>query len=172
MKNNKFTTFIIGGIVAVFIIWGACSLFSSPSAKALSEEKIITVQEYSEAVQRNINTALSNPNHGVRKRIESAHGTVTTTSAYVSKIQVLTKNGSNNAGKDGSNVREVNMNIMVRWDGVFHKNGYTEFYISLDTASTQVHVNEAKIVKTNALINMEDPNFWFEVGTGIGLLLL
>ena len=130
-----------------------------------------SVGEYSKRLEQKLNKDLSDPNNAVRRRVESAHGTVDVTSAYISKIRIVTKDGSDNAGVDGSNVSEVHVNIMTYWDGIFHKDGYTEFYANIDMASGQPKGKKAGIVRTNAWINMEDPEFWLSVAGCLILLI-
>ena len=154
---------LLGIIISVLIIWGGCKLFSNSGE---------TVAEYSQRIEKELNVELADPGHQVRKYIEAAHGTVTVKSANVSAISVRTKDDSDNAGKNGSNVREVKVTIITYWDGIFHKNGYTEFAINFDMSAKEPRVKEYDIVKTNAQINMADPKFWYSVGVAIGTLLL
>lgn len=149
-------------IIVALLIWGGCRLFSN------SEE---TVAEYRSRIEQKLNTELNNPSNSVRRRVESAHGTVLVKSANISAISVRTKDNSDNAGENGSNVSELKVTVMTRWDGILHKDGYTEFNIVYDMSAQKPYVKEAGIVKTNAQINFEDPNFWFSVGSILLLLI-
>jgi|GEM_PF-1179389 len=132
----------------------------------------ITVAEFREAAEKEFNAALSSSNHDLRRRVENAHKTVTVHSAYVSDLRIITKDGSNNAGIEGNNIRRINLEITTRWDGILHKNGYTVVGIEIENISDKWKVTNAGIIRTDAVINTEDPNFWYEVGAAAALLLL
>ena len=154
---------LLGIIISVLIIWGGCKLFSNSGE---------TVAEYSQRMEKELNAELADPANQVRKYKEDAHGTVTVKSANVSSISIRTKDGSDNAGKKGSNVSEVKVTIITYWDGILHKNGHTEFSINFDMSSKEPRLKEYGIINTNAKINMTDPKFWYSVGYAIGILLL
>ena len=100
----------------------------------------------------------------VRKRIEDAHGTVTVSHAYVLKCDVTTTDGSDKA----KNISLVTVTIRFNWDGIIHKGGTTDLEVDL-TADGKC--TRSRIVRTDAMVNMEDENFWYNVGYGIGALL-
>ena len=153
---------IIGGIIlAIFL----CIYF-------FSESEYSTIPELREAFISDVNEALMDPNNEIRKRIESAHKTVTVKKAYISSCTIRTIDGSNNTGKNYSNIAEVDFTVHTAWDGVFHKNGYTDLQIVLDCHNGEVNVKKAGIVDTNAWVNTEDPEFWYAVGVAVGTLLL
>ena len=131
-----------------------------------------TVNWYREKMERELNETLSQQDNSVTKKVEAAHGTVTVKQAYVSDLVIKTKDGSNIAGKHGENIRNIGCSVTTRWDGVFHKNGTTVVRITWENINGQFQVTSAKIIHTDALVNMEDPNFWYEVGGMIGLLLV
>lgn len=116
-----------------------------------------------------VNKELSNENNWVRKRVENAHGSVRVKTAYVCGCDIQTADGSDYTGQAGNNVKSYELRIMTRWDGVFHKNGFTELKFVYVRKQDSFDVLSAGIVSTNALVNAEDPNFWIAVG---GALLL
>jgi len=128
-----------------------------------------SVEQYKKKATAEIDAALQDKTHAIRKRIEQAHMTVTVKSARVTGFNVTTLDGGNKAGKNGSNIKTTNIEITAYWDGVFHKDGFTEFAIEYDVQYQKV-VN-ARIGRTNALFNAEEVN-WYEVGTAIGTLLM
>ena len=144
-------------ILLIFVIAGGCSM---------------TVAEFREKAEQEINEALSSSSHDLRKYVENAHKTVTVHTAYVSALQITTKDGSNNAGVEGKNIRRIHLEITTRWDGMIHKNGYTVVGIDVENINGEGKVTNTRIIKTDALINTEDPNFWHEVGAAAALLLL
>lgn len=125
----------------------------------------MSVAQYSKIIEDRLNEELSDPLCIVRSQIKNIHGTVKVTSAHVSDIRVKTKDGSYNAGVEGNNVREVEVKIMTRWDGVFNSGGYTEFRIKYDITGTRPPVVSAGVVRTNAIVNLECPEFWAAVAT-------
>ena len=130
-----------------------------------------TLEEYQQECIQSMNKALQDPNNAIKQRIESAHKTVVVTSAHVTRCEATTIDGSNNAGVDGSNIASLKLNIMTRWDGMIHKNGYTVFSIEYDLSGGEYKVKNAGIIETNALVNTEDPEFWYAVGYAAGYLL-
>ena len=131
----------------------------------------MTVAEFREQAEQEINKALSSPSHDLRKYVENAHKTVTVHTAYVSDLQITTKDGGNNAGVEGKNIRRIHLEITTRWNGMIHKNGYTVVGVDLENINGEGKVTNAGIIRTDALINTEDPKFWYEVGTAVALLL-
>ena len=104
--------------------------------------------------------------------VEEAHLTVTVKDAYVSDCQIVTKDGSQNAGNlKGKNVRMISMKITTRWDGIIHSNGKTIIGITLENVGGKIQVTESKIVASNAIINTHDPKFWYALGYSIGTVL-
>ena len=81
------------------------------------------------------------------------------------------EDGSANVGVEGNNIRRINLEITTRWDGMIHKNGYTVIGIEIENINGEGKVTSAGITRTDALINTEDPKFWYEVGAAAALLL-
>lgn len=158
----------IFGIASVLIV--VILLFAGATGDVFGGGQ--TVAEFREAAEKEFNAALASPDHDLRRRVENAHKTVNVHSAYVSDLRITTKDGSNNAGVEGNNIRRINLEITTRWDGIFHKNGYTVIGIEIENISGEWKVTSAGITRTDAMINTEDPNFWYEVGAAAALLLL
>ena len=127
-----------------------------------------TLEEYKQECIQSVNKELQNPKNAIKQRIESAHKTVVVTSAHVTYCEATTIDGSNNAGVNGSNISSLKLNIMTRWDGMIHKNGYTVFSIEYDLSGGKFEVKNAGIIETDALVNTEDPEFWYGVGYAVG----
>ena len=58
MKIKDNMILIAGCVIAILILWAGCSFFCSQ-----------TVQEYSQEIQTEINSALSAPNNAIRKKV-------------------------------------------------------------------------------------------------------
>lgn len=150
----------VAALLALWLIW--------PSGKGEAEAKRegeMTVEEVRHKIVDALNGELASPSCLVRKRIEDAHGTVTVSHAYVLKCDVMTTDGSDKA----KNISLVTVTIRFNWDGIVHKGGTTDLEVDL-TADGKCA--RSRIVRTDAMVNMEDKDFWYDVGYGIGALLL
>ena len=150
----------VAALLALWLIW--------PSGKGEAEAKRegeMTVEEVRHKIVDALNGELASPSCLVRKRIEDAHGTVTVSHAYVLKCDVTTTDGSDKA----KNISLVTVTIRFNWDGIVHKGGTTDLEVDL-TADGKCA--RSRIVRTDAMVNMEDKDFWYDVGYGIGALLL
>lgn len=141
----------VAALLALWFIW--------PSGKGE-----MTVEEVRHKIVDTFNEELSSSTCPVRKRIEDAHGTVTVSHAYVLKCDVMTTDGSDKA----KNISLVTVTIRFNWDGIVHKGGTTDLEVDL-TADGKC--TRSRIVRTDAMVNMEDKDFWYDVGYGIGALL-
>lgn len=141
----------VAALLALWFIW--------PSGKGE-----MTVAEVRHKIVDTLNEELSSSTCPFRKRIEDAHGTVTVSHAYVLKCDVTTTDGSDKA----KNISLVTVTIRFNWDGIVHKGGTTDLEVDL-TADGKC--TRSRIVRTDAMVNMEDENFWYNVGYGIGALL-
>ena len=149
----------VAALLALWLIW--------PSGKGDAEAKregAMTVEEVRHKIVDTFNEELSSSTCPVRKRIEDAHGTVTVSHAYVLKCDVMTTDGSDKA----KNISLVTVTIRFNWDGIVHKGGTTDLEVDL-TADGKCA--RSRIVRTDAMVNMEDKDFWYDVGYGIGALL-
>lgn len=159
--QSQWGGYVVGGVIAIIVI--VILLLNH------STEKTKTVEEWVRVLTSSINEELRDTKNGpwknVYRHIESAHATVTAKSGYVKTCQVETIDGSNKVGSNEENISRVHLVITVRWDGIIHRNGYTDFYFLLDPR--QNTALEAKIIDTNAMINLEDPALWEEAGAAI-----
>ena len=102
------------------------------------------------------------------KRVEAKHGTVTVKNVQVKHFSIQTIDGGNFVHGDGENISEYKLVLRFWWDGIIHENGHTDIGFVID--------NDGKCVKTwtddtDALIDLEDPNFWYGVGAALGSML-
>ena len=149
-------------VVALLALW-----FVWPSGKGEAEAKReaeMTVEDVRHKIVDALNGELSNPSSKLRKRIEDAHVTVTVSHAYVLKCDVTTFDGSDKA----KNISLVTVTIRFNWDGIVHQGGTTDLEVELTADGKCVR---SRIVRTDAMVNAEDPDFWYNVGYGIGELL-
>lgn len=142
----------VAALLALWLIW--------PSGKGEA-----TVEEVRHKIVDTLNEELSSSTCPFRKRIEDAHGTVTVSHAYVLKCDVTTTDGSDKA----KNISLVTVTIRFNWDGIIHKGGTTDLEVD-QTADRKC--TRSRIVRTDAMVNMEDKDFWYGVGYDIGALLL
>ena len=165
MKKNVFWSAykVIGhsflGLTALAISFFSAGCSDSPK----------TVAEFANQYEKKINESLANPKNAFRKYVEDDHVTVDVKEAYVSDLKIETKDGSNNTGEGGHNIRKIKMNITTKWDGFFHKDGTTVLGILIENVGGKFKITEQKIVKTDALIH--DLEFWFNAGWIVGVLL-
>ena len=152
---------VVGIVIVTFICFSACD-------DGGIIDQSITIEQYKQNVINDFNQKLTKSDDNLRRRVENAHGTVTVKKAYVSTCDVVMRDSSMKVKKNESNVAEVSLVITFCWDGVFHKNGYTKLRLVLDNAGKEWVLRSAKIIDTDAIINMEDPEFWM----GVGLLIL
>ena len=169
-KNNTWLICSIAAVVLIGLITLVCISVNSPTS--LSPKRTVSVADYREHIEKIINNQLMNTDNNLRKMVEDAHLTVTVTQAYVSDCRILTKDGSKNAGSlNGKNVRSVSMKITTRWDGNIHKNGKTIIGLTMENIGGKIQITESKIIYTDALVNIADPKFWYNVGFAIGTLI-
>ena len=166
-KNKKV---IIGICITVALLLILC-IVGVATASSKPAEKVFTVKDFRVRVEHELNEELKSPNHPIRKRTENAHVTVDVRMAYVSDIQVVTKDGSNNVGKVGENIRRMSIDITTIWDGFFRKDGKTVFHIEWQNVNGEFKVTQDKIAQTDAIYNAEDPESCWDLGFNIGLLL-
>ena len=123
-----------------------------------------------EAIQR-VNRELSEPDSKIKKWVENTHKTVTVTSTEIVRCDVKTFDGTDNAGKDNSNIDTITMLIRFRWDGIFDKDGYTDLQLVYDVQNKR---RESKMVYTTAKIKNDEDWFklWYSVGYLFGGLFL
>ena len=101
--------------------------------------------------------------------VEQAHGTVTATGGSVRRISVETIDGGDFVGVNGENIGLITIVLRITWDGIIHKNGYTDISADYDCHTQQV--SNAKIVETNALISPQNIESFLQGFIG-GLFML
>lgn len=127
-----------------------------------------TVADYRAETMRDVEAELSKPDSKLKKRIEDAHLTVTVKSTRVVRCDVTTVDGTDRAGKDDSNIDKVSLLIRFNWEGIVDT-GYTDLRLEYDVKNDRPIKSE--IDNTTALVNAEDPSFWYGVGAIIGSML-
>ena len=165
---------VLGVIIASFAIAvvgmvGYCIFGPGGQGPAIEHIQIKTVEQYKSECVKSLNSQLGNPNDALRKFIENAHLTVTVTDAYVLSCEVTTLDGSSSAGENDSNIHRVEAIIRFGWDGIIDKGGHSDLKLVIDAQTKQI--KDSKIINTTAAINVEDPEFWFQVGELLGLAI-
>ena len=169
----KRTGLLIGiGVAAVALlciitlgVMSFCGELDFPGGGLLRER---SVADYRNEAMREVTAELSKPDSKLKKRIEEAHLTVTVKSARIIRCDVTTVDGSDRAGKDDSNIDRLSMLIRFNWEGIIDV-GYTDLLLEYDVRNDRIVKSE--IDHTTALVNAEDPSFWYDVGAAIGTLL-
>ena len=162
------TGWLIGGIIAAILVVGLLA-FCLWRGNSITPPPRQTVEEFCQEGIAEINAELAKFDSPVRKFIEDAHLTVTVYSAKVKSLVADTLDGTNFAD-DGKNISTVTMEIEFRWDGIIHKGGTSILEIIVDIQNEKLV--RAEITYTDALINFEDPDFWYQVGFLIGAMAL
>lgn len=176
-KSNGLVFVLIGVIILLVLGIVGFTIYHFSIKKAAKEARTTEVVEHQKTVeewQKEFTAGLSDEikNDAILKnRIEQAHGgTITVTSSNITKITTTTIDGSNFSGKNGENIATVEVDITFRWDGVFHKNGYTILTINFDIQNDRI--TSSYIKDTDAIINYENEQFWSDLGFLIGVGLL
>ena len=104
----------------------------------------------------------------IKEFIERIHPLVTYKRAVISAMRAVTIDGSNNAGRRGGNISEVEMLVTFYWEGPVTKDGFTEVRFNYDYQGRQLKARHFE--RSNAAINLETVD-WFKVGVVIGTLL-
>lgn len=124
---------------------------------------------YESRVTDNFNRELRNPGNPIRRFVERAHLTTTVRSAKVEKCNAETIDGSWDPGEKLENLASVKLLIRTRWDGIFHKNGYSVCELFYRFEKGEPTLTSARIVDTDAMI--KDGEAWLAVGLA-GVILL
>ncbi len=162
-----FSLVIIVGFLT-YIIYNNTQKKEITKVEPKKEIRIETVDEWCSKTRKELNKELSDSDSNLRKRIEDAHLTVTVTMAEVKSLVANTLDGSNNS-ENGENISSCTIIIEFRWDGVFQQGGYSILETIYDIHNKKLIKSE--IIETNAIINFENPAFWFKVGWNIGAFL-
>jgi hypothetical protein len=157
--------------IAVWICIGICVLCSACTGK---NNPIVSVKEEEQAVKNVLNESLKNRDLPITREIiafvEDAHVTVTAKRCYVTEVKIETEDGSDyiDTRKEGSDVRGVRVTFVVDWDGFVHEDGHTVLALKYDGYFREV--STAKILETDAKVNINDPKFWLKVGYSLASL--
>lgn len=100
--------------------------------------------------------------------VEDKHGTVTVKNVQVKQFSIQTIDGGDLVYGDGKNISEYRLVLRFWWDGIIHENGHTDigFVIDKDGNCVKTWTDD-----TDALIDLEDPDFWYGVGAALGSML-
>lgn len=131
----------------------------------------VSVEEYRQRKIKEVNDALQYPDHLFRQQVESAHKTVDVKTAYVSDMRITTKDGKSRIINE-SDIQRIEMTITSKWDGYFHKGGETVLQVTYENTDGKLKASQAKIIKTDAMINTKDPNFWLRAAASVVTLLV
>ncbi len=101
----------------------------------------------------------------VKAYIESTHPLVTFKGATVDSVDVTTRDGSRRAGRNGSNVSEIDFVVTYFWHGPVQDNGHTTVRHLFDFPSKQM--KNSKIIETTALVTIDDESL-----TQLGMFLI
>lgn len=173
VKSRRTALFVGIGIAVVALfcmvgIIGVAALVGDNGSYITKSEPELTVSDYRARFMREVGEELAKSS-ALRKRIEEAHVTVTVGSAEIVRCDVTTVDGSDKAGKDDANIDRVSTLIRFRWTGMIDA-GYTDLRIVYDVRNKRLEKSE--IEYTTALVNVEDPSFWYGVGSLIGSMFL
>lgn len=160
-KDN--TPWLIAGIIGAIVVLGIL-LFVCKGTLFHRQ----TVDEWCAKTTERLNRELAKPDCPMRKQIENAHLTVKVRYARIISLTAQTLDGTNNTN-DGKNIASYHAKVEFTWDGYIQKGGYSILEIKYDVQNQKMI--RADISQTNAMFNTEDPDFWFNVGWGIGALL-
>ena len=164
-KANFFvTTFICISVIGILYV----AFDESISPEGSKSAREVTTQDVKQAFITKLNEELSYQNAAPRRRIESAHVTVSVHSAYVVRCDITTFDGTDRVGHDHSNIAQISYLVRFEWAGILDT-GYTDLRVVYDYQNERV--TKSEIEYTTALINTEDTEFWWNVGYTIGTLL-
>ena len=78
-------------------------------------------------------------------------------------MKIITKNGKNRIVKE-SDIRRIEVDITSLWAG-FIDRGKTVVHLVVEDTGDGLKPIEADISYTDAIVNIEDPKFWFAVAS-------
>lgn len=149
------------GVGVVILIFTVFSIFMMWTEGGAPSQRGPTVEDFRQQFIARLDEDLADPQNFIRRKIENAHWTVKTTSARVTACSVYSVDGTDRAGKDYSNIGDIDFIVTAFWDGVLQKGGYTEIRMTVDARSGQL--KSCAYVGGNAAFNAETID-WFEVG--------
>ncbi len=160
-------------LVLFILALGITSLAVLKQKRSQATQQEFSVEKYSQQQIAVINLALQDKSSSLfaqlSERIENAHVTITVASGKVTKFNVSTYDGTNNACINATNIDEVDLQITFLWSGLLDK-GHTVLRLVYDRRTQNTIRSE--IVETSAMINTEDRDFWYGVGKLIGALFI
>lgn len=167
-KPDRTGLFVGLGIAAVALISILAIGVAAIITDGISRTREKTVADYRVETIKEVEEELAKPGSALKKRIEAAHMTVDVTSTRIVRCDVTTIDGSDRAGQDDSNIDKVSMLIRFNWQGIIDS-GYTDLRVEYDAKNDRLLKSE--IEYTTALVNAEDPAFWWDVGFILGSCL-
>ena len=123
-KNGKWSLAAVSGL-AVLLAAACSSYFLWPRLKPFFVEPRMDVAEYRKPIIGKMNQLLRNKDHVFRKLVEGIHPTVKVTRARALSCKVTTKDGTNFVGKNGRNVKKIDILVEVRHTGLLGGIGET-----------------------------------------------
>ena len=178
-KRNRSGLFIGIGIAVGLVLCGiivAAAIKSQDKIvddepKVVEKPRVRTIDDVRAELKSSLEQELSSPSSSLgqqlKQRIEKAHITVNVTSTKVVRVDVATIDGSNLAGADDDNVKSFSALIRFNWQGIIDS-GYTDLLIAYDAVNDRW---DSKIDYSTTPINIEDKQFWWDVGALIGTAL-
>jgi hypothetical protein len=151
--------FVVGCTIGVVLLFSV--FFSIVDGPSYRPDLGPSVEDFRLQFISKMDEDLANPENFIRKKIENAHWTVKSTSARVTACSAYTVDGSDRAGKDYSNISEVDFIVTTFWDGIFQKGGFTEIRMTIDAKSGQVKT--CAYAGGNAMFNVDEID-WGKVG--------
>lgn len=161
-------TLVVVVIVAAGILFLGPGRSSGGGGFGQEEEQAVTVAQVGEELRMAWNDQLKDPAHPLRRRIENSQ-IVTVNTAYIRGVEVRTLDGTENAGANLENLMLVKISFYFDWQGLVNP-GHSVLDVAIDCRTGEVV--ESRIAETTAVINLEDPQLWFDVGALAGELFM
>jgi len=132
----------------------------------ISNTRDITVDEWKVMERKQLNAELST-SPKLKPYVEGIHPFVTFTGANIKSITATTIDGSNRAGKAGSNISELEFVVTYHWYGPVQENGYTEVLYVWDWQAKKL--KKSRYLDSTAVVNLDNID-WFKVGMALAPL--
>lgn len=158
----KAKTKCIIGAAVVGIVVLICSV--GDSERTVDQYKRDQIAEFNAKVSTWINDR--NP---IVQNVEQRHGTVTVKNVQVVSYDIQTVDHGNIVYGEGENVAQHELILRFWWDGIFHTNGHTDIGFIFDKDGNLL---KRWTAETDAMIDFEDPDLWYEIGFALGTLLV
>jgi hypothetical protein len=144
-----------GGIAVIFILIILVSVFRSEN-----------VDTWTQHEREKLNTEL-NTSPKAKSFIEDAQPFSKYTGATVKSVAASTIDGTQNAGRRGSNIAEEVFVVTFHWKSPLEDDGYTEVRFTYDKQANVLKKTE--YLDSNALLNLNTVD-WYKVGFALGTL--